>query len=451
MQDIKNTKHIIYGLGQSGLSCARYFDRISKHYFIVDSRESPPGVDSLKSLKFCLGFQFGNLQSTLLDGCEQLIVSPGISLNDPFVVEAKRLNIDICGDVEIFARACNKPIIAITGSNGKSTVTDLTEKLLQSAGIRAQKAGNIGLPVLDYLPEPKADLFVLELSSFQLDTTNSLKPEIALLLNISEDHMDRYENYGDYIASKHQVYNGAKHCIYNNDDRETKPKTVDASIQSFSVEAMPSESNSVNSYISSDQLGYQIMINGVAVIHTNRLSITGIHNWKNVLASLTVLALCKLPFDKAVLSVLESYKGLPHRFQLVSRNQQCEWINDSKATNVGATVSAIESIVLEEKQQLILIAGGDSKGSDLSPLAPVLLEKVDYLILLGMDAKKLAQQVPAKQAIFVDSMQQAVDKARELIGQGDKVLLSPACASLDMYANFEARGNAFVEAVRACA
>lgn len=451
MQDIKNTKHIIYGLGQSGLSCARYFDRISTHYFIVDSRENPPGVDSLKSLTFCLGFQFGELQSTLLDGCEQLIVSPGISLNDSFVVEAQRLNIDICGDVEIFARACDRAIVAITGSNGKSTVTDLTEKLLQSAGIRAQKAGNIGLPVLDYLPEPKADLFVLELSSFQLDTTKSLKSEIALLLNISEDHMDRYETYDDYIASKHQVYNGAKHCIYNYDDRATKPKNIDASIHSFSVESIPSESNSISAYISSDQLGHQIMINDVAVVHTNRLSITGIHNWKNVLASLTILALHKLPFDKAVLSALESYKGLSHRFQLISRNQNCEWINDSKATNVGATIAAIESIVLEEQQQLILIAGGDSKGSDLSPLAPILLEKVDHLILLGVDAKKLAQQAPTKQAIFVDSMQQAVEKARELINQGDKVLLSPACASLDMYANFEARGNAFAEAVRACA
>ena len=448
-------KSIIVGLGKTGLSVAKYMVANGLDFKILDTRSQPPMLNYFRTHFPDVEVETGKLDLNSLLGAKELIISPGLSLKTPEIQSAKSYGIPIRGDVDIFSQVVDAPIIGVTGSNGKSTVVAMLREILKKAGKRFGLGGNLdgaeAKPALDLLQGEAKELYVLELSSFQLETTTSLQAEVAVILNLSEDHMDRYETYDDYIASKHQVYNGAKHCIYNYDDRATKPKNIDASIHSFSVESIPSESNSISAYISSDQLGHQIMINDVAVVHTNRLSITGIHNWKNVLASLTILALHKLPFDKAVLSALESYKGLSHRFQLISRNQNCEWINDSKATNVGATIAAIESIVLEEQQQLILIAGGDSKGSDLSPLAPILLEKVDHLILLGVDAKKLAQQAPTKQAIFVDSMQQAVEKARELINQGDKVLLSPACSSLDMYANFEARGNAFAEAVRACA
>ena len=223
-------KNIIFGLGKSGMSCAHYFDRKGIHYTLIDTRSNLPNKKEISQLINCQASYFGSFDDEVLDDCEKLIVSPGISLKHPFVSQANKRNIDICGDIELFARDCGKKVVAITGSNGKSTVTELTYKLISASGINVQMAGNIGLPVLDYLAtnndEKLPEVFVLELSSFQLDLTKSLRPEVAVLLNISEDHMDRYDCFNDYVSSKKTVFNSAKQRVFNFDDKRCFPSEI---------------------------------------------------------------------------------------------------------------------------------------------------------------------------------------------------------------------------------
>ena len=454
--DAKGNTHIIFGLGQSGLSCARYFDRIEQSYLLLDTRENPPGEGEVELLSYCQGICFGEIDDSILADCRQLVVSPGISLQTPLVKKAKSLNIDVCGDIELFARACNKPIVAITGSNGKSTVTDLTDKLINAAGIKAQKGGNIGLPVLDFLPQDKAEIYVLELSSFQLDTTDSLAPEVAVLLNLSEDHLDRYSGFKQYCQSKQKIYQRAKYKVFNFDDELTHPQNICKNDLAFSL-MMPENDQSLSlSYIKplpidKDLLSYELVVNQADIISSRLLNITGKHNFANVLASLNILTSLNIKIDQNIRQVLQGYKGLKHRFQLVKRDSQCQWINDSKATNVGATIAALDSFDLEPGTQLILIAGGDSKQSDLSPLVQPLESKVTALVLLGKDAELFAKLSSKVSSYLVENMQQAVNKAKQLIDGKSVVLLSPACTSLDMFKNFEARGDAFISEVRACA
>ncbi len=447
---INNNTHIILGFGQSGLSCARYFDRINQSYRILDTREMVSGVEEIIKLTACLSFQFGNLTNSLLDGCVQLVVSPGVSLNTPIVQYALSQGIDVCGDVEIFVRNCHKPIVAITGSNGKSTVTDLTDKLLNSSAIKSQKGGNIGLPVLDFLPEDHADIYVLELSSFQLDTTKSLRAKVAVILNITEDHLDRYNSFDEYAESKHKVYVNADSCIYNYDDQLTYPKNTSIKDKAFSVLVEHANKFPGLSYIKRTKNNFDLMVNNKNILSSEQLKLTGKHNLANVLVSLNILNSLAIEIDNQILNVLKKYEGLAHRFQLVTRKNNCEWINDSKATNVGATIAAIKSIS-NEKQQLILIAGGDSKQNDLRLLIKPFEQNVNELILLGKDASLLANLTSKVSHHFVKDMKQAVIKAKTLVNGFSIVLLSPACASLDMYKNFEERGNEFINAVRECA
>ena len=333
----------------------------------------------------------------------------------------------------------------------RSTVTDLVDQLVNAANINCQKGGNIGLPVLDFLPELDADIYVLELSSFQLDTTQSLKAEVAVCLNITEDHMDRYSTFDDYVSSKQKIFNRARYSVFNSDDHLTyPPNACSENTWSFSLAEQGKNKEKI-SFLRKETDGYQLVVNHQAMVLAQTLNVTGKHNWSNVLASLTILECLGIEINKHVLAKLKTYKGLKHRFQLVSRKNNCEWINDSKATNVGATVAALNSLDLSVNQKVTLIAGGDSKQSDLTPLIEPLNNVVNHLILMGVDAKKIAQLPIHPPPYFVDDMSQAVTKANELIGQGDIVLLSPACASLDMYSSFEARGDAFIEAVRECA
>jgi len=443
--------HIIFGLGKSGLSCARYFDRISQPYYLVDSRNLPPSQEQVDRLSYCKGTAFGTIDDSLLESCEQLVVSPGVALTTDFVTKAINAGIDVCGDVELFARICDKPIVAITGSNGKSTVTDLAEQLINAANIDCQKGGNIGLPVLDFLPEMSADIYVLELSSFQLDTTESLKAEVAVCLNITEDHMDRYPTFNDYVKSKQKIFNHAHYSIFNRDDQLTYPPSINSeNTWSFSL-VEPNENDEKISFLKKEDKGSQLVVTNQSILLAQQLNVTGKHNWSNVLACLTILKCLDIEITEQILNKLIAYKGLKHRFQLVSRKNKCEWINDSKATNVGATVAALNSLDLSANQKVTLIAGGDSKQSDLTPLIEPINNIVSHLILMGVDAQKIAQLPIQTNPYFVDDMNQAVTKANELIEPNDIVLLSPACASLDMYSSFEARGDAFIDAVRECA
>jgi UDP-N-acetylmuramoylalanine--D-glutamate ligase len=445
-----NITHIIFGLGVSGMSCARYFDRIEQTYYLVDTRQHPPGKELVEELACCQGYSFGELPFELLENCKMLVVSPGISLTSEYIVEATKRAIDVVGDVELFVRNSKKPIVAITGSNGKSTVTELTERLLIAAGKKAQKGGNIGLPVLDFLPQQEAEIYVLELSSFQLDTTKLLQAEVAVLLNISEDHMDRYQSFEDYCKSKRSIFNGAKHKVFNWNDRLTLPTTIKASDLSFSFKK-PKEVNHVVSYLEPQQAEYDFVVNEKCVASSKDLQITGTHNWINALVSLSILERLNVSVSESVVKALVTYQGLEHRFQLISKKHECLWINDSKATNVGATIAALNSLKSEAGRRVYLIAGGDSKNADLSELKAALESTVYCLILIGKDADKLSKVTDCIKKISATDLNHAVRLITPDLNKGDVVLLSPACASLDMFRNFEDRGNAFTAAVEDCA
>jgi len=453
-------KNIIFGLGKSGMSCAHYFDRKGIDYTLIDTRSRLPNQNEISQLNNCQAIYLGSIDETVLDSCERLIVSPGVSLKHPFVTQANKRNIDVCGDVELFARDCSAKIVAITGSNGKSTVTELTYKLILAAGLNVQMAGNIGLPVLDYLAtnndEKLPELFVLELSSFQLDLTQSLNPEVAVLLNISEDHMDRYENFNGYVDSKRTIYNRAKQRVFNLDDKRSFPSKINRSDYAFSIE--PDDVNvscniaKISEDLSKESKNYKFYMNQKKVLDSTELNMIGNHNFANILASLSILQLLKIDLAPKVLRTLCDYKGMKHRFQLVSKKFDCNWINDSKATNVGATIAALENFDSSREQRLILIAGGDSKKSDLNPLTKEFEDKVESLILLGQDAQLFANLSNQIKAYFVKNMQQAIEKAKSLIdglstSKQTTVLLSPASASLDMFKNFEDRGEQFTQAI----
>ncbi|MBV1911080.1 MAG: UDP-N-acetylmuramoyl-L-alanine--D-glutamate ligase [Kangiellaceae bacterium] len=465
----KMTSYVIFGLGQSGLSCARYFDRIGRSYYLIDTRERPPGFDKVNQLSHCAGSTFGNIKRSILDNFEIMVLSPGIDPRSELVVEAKKRKMEIVGDIDIFARQCRRQIVAITGSNGKSTVTDLTERLIRSANKSVQKGGNIGLPVLDFLPQDSAEIYVLELSSFQLDSTDSLCADVAVLLNISEDHMDRYESFNDYALSKKQIFNRASVRIFNADDKLTVPNNTTEKDLCFSLSAhncfdigispssgtegkvLSSEQQCVSqSHLAACEQGYQLVVNGRNIVSTSELLVTGTHNWMNALVSLSILDRLNISIDEAVIEELRNYRGLEHRFQLVSTKRDCQWINDSKATNVGATIAALQS--LDSKSgRVFLIAGGDSKNADLSELKPYLESKVDFMILFGQDANKIGAVAPSIPKYYVETLSQAVKKIGFLMKSGDTILLSPACASLDMFTNFQERGKAFVSAIEECA
>jgi len=453
-------KNIIFGLGKSGMSCARYFDRTGILYTLIDTRSNLPNKNEISKLKNCQASYFGVIDDQVLDSCERFIVSPGIPLKHPFVTQAKKRNIDICGDVELFARDCDTKIVAITGSNGKSTVTELTNKLTLASGINVQMAGNIGLPVLDYLAtdndEKLPELFILELSSFQLDLTKSLQPEVAVLLNISEDHMDRYETFNDYVNSKRTVFNSAKQRVFNFDDKRCFPSEIDVFDYAFSIEQTDLTVNCNTAKISNgpskDPTSNGLYINKKMILESADLNMIGNHNFANILASLSILKLLNIELDQKVIRALCDYNGMKHRFQLVSKKFDCHWINDSKATNVGATIAALENFDSRREQRLILIAGGDSKKSDLNPLTKEFEDKVESLILLGKDAQLFANLSNRIKAYFVNNMQQAIEKAKSLIeglstSKQTTVLLSPASASLDMFKNFEDRGEQFAQAI----
>lgn len=453
-------KNIIFGLGKSGMSCAHYFDRKKIYYTLVDTRLNLSNKEEISQLKYCQAKYLGSFDEAILDSCEMLIVSPGISLKHPFVKIAKNNNIDICGDIELFARACDKKVVAITGSNGKSTVTELTKELISASGLSVQMAGNIGLPILDYLAhnaeEKLPDLFVIELSSFQLDLTQSLKAEVAVLLNISEDHMDRYDCFDDYVKSKQSIFCGAKRKVFNFGDKKCFPSEVDTADYAFSIDRndkyptckiakIPEES-------SNEGKRFKFVLDDKTILNSTELNMIGKHNYANVLASLSIIKLLNIELNRKTLGALRSYSGMKHRFQLASKRFNCNWINDSKATNVGATIAALKNFGSNEEQRLILIAGGDSKKSDLEPLTKELEDKVDSLILLGKDAQLFAELSNKVKAYFVKNMQQAIEKARSLIedlssSKQTTVLLSPACASFDMFKNFEDRGDQFTQAI----
>jgi len=437
------------GLGATGLSVARFLSAQGEPFVVVDSRKQPPALAQLNSELPDVRTELGQLDSTTLCSADQLIVSPGLALDTPALVEAANAGVEIIGDIELFARHAKAAIVAITGSNGKSTVTTLLGEMAQLAGKNAGVGGNLGTPALDLLDDDK-DLYVLELSSFQLESVTALGAEVATVLNLSPDHMDRYESILDYHRAKHRVFKGARQIVVNRDDCLSQPLIGDAVTNwSFGLDKPDFCAFGLLEHQGETWLAFQLE----PLMPVAEVRIKGHHNIANALAALALGYAVGLPRE-AMLEALRNFPGLAHRCQHIAQRQGVIWINDSKATNVGATLAAINGLSEQpsndEKKaaNIVLIAGGQAKGQDFSALAKALPGKVKQVILIGEDAEQLAQafgkDVPS---INATSMQAAVNEAVRLTGDGDIVLLSPACASFDMFAGFEERGRCFTEAV----
>lgn len=438
---------LVVGLGQSGLSCARFLARQAVPFAVTDSRERPPGVDDLRAELPAVEISLGGFDEKLFQWAQRLIVSPGISVNEPLIVDAQRRGVEVIGDIEVFAWVAQAPVVAITGSNGKSTVTSLLAQMAKDAGRDVRVGGNIGTPALELIQEDEPDLYVLELSSFQLDTTFSLHAAAAVVLNISPDHMDRYHDLAHYAASKQRIFSDGDLsadavAVINRDDACVAVMPVGQHKKvSFGL-GVPGE-NQFGRIEKDNQ--FWLARGAQALLPVSQMCMAGEHGQANALAALALGESVGLPMA-GMLSTLQSFSGLPHRTQFVAEADGVTWINDSKGTNVGATLSALQGL----DGPLILIAGGQGKGADFSPLRDVVRNKVRAVILLGEDAalieQVLAGVVPVSQA---SNMTAAVMRAQLLAQPGDAVLLSPACASFDMFTGFEARGEAFMAAVRA--
>ncbi len=433
---------VVVGLGKTGLSCVRYLSKQGLNIAVTDSREDPPQLTSLKSEFGSIPVYLGNISAKVLLVSDQIILSPGVSLENKSVKKAIDHGIPVIGDVELFCQQAQAPIIAISGSNGKSTVTTLVAEMTHNAGLKTCVGGNLGTPVLELLDKSIPDVYVLELSSFQLETTFSLNAHASVVLNVSPDHMDRYESLDDYIGAKNKIYSGQGLMVINQDDKAVSAMSDD-SRESISFSLSKPDGNNFGVMIDNDELW--LCQGNDKIINQNELLIKGEHNIANALAAMALASSVNVPID-TIIETLKVFKGLQHRCQLVKTINDVSWYNDSKATNVGACIASIKGLC--DLGEIILIAGGNSKGADLSSLASVVNQNVKHVLLMGIDADKLADVIGKNVSFeFVADMHEAVNRASQITTRGDLVLLAPACASLDMYDNYQQRGDAFVSAV----
>lgn len=436
---------LVVGLGQTGISCVRYLRAQGCEVVVADSREQPPGLAELQSNWPEVEYHTGAFDPALFRRFNELLVSPGISLREPAIEAAREAGACLSGDIDLFSKAARAPIVAITGSNGKSTVTTLVGEMARHAGLNVAVGGNIGVPALDLLDD-NVEMYVLELSSFQLETTDVLGARAATILNISDDHMDRYDNRMDYFQAKQRIFRGCQVAVVNVDEPLSQPLLRDdMAVRSFAVDRV-----NLDTFSTRFDAGVRWVTWGFDnLLPVRELRVKGDHNIANVMAALALGQAAELPFE-AMVEAVRQFRGLPHRCQQVRIVGGVTYINDSKGTNVGASVAAINSLASDDGK-IVLLAGGDGKGADFTPLVEPVAQHCRALVLLGRDADRLlellANQVSAAEK--VDSMATAVKRAAELARPGDTVLLSPACASLDMYRNFEDRGNQFVTAVEA--
>lgn len=435
---------LIIGLGQTGLSCTRFLTARGHAVAMMDTRDNPPGLETLQQEMPEVLVQTGGLVSDWMLKSDTIILSPGVDPRLPEIKSARDSGIEIIGDIELFTRYVDTPVIAITGSNGKSTVTTMLAEMAVTAGKQVQVGGNLGMPALALITEPAPDFYILELSSFQLETVSSLNAYAAVVLNISPDHLDRYDNEQQYQAAKAKIYLGSGTMVINRDDELVNSWSVDNRHQIGFTLGLPADNEF--GLITTEQ-GQMLAQGQRPLMAVSELQLAGEHNIANALAALALGHAMKLPLS-AMLEAVSQYRGLPHRCQLVLNHDGRRWINDSKATNVGAAIAAIEG--LAEDNNIVLIAGGVGKDQSFEALTPVLLQHVKAIVLIGQDADAIAESVPEQiEQVVVSSMQQAVTQAERLAKQGDIVLLSPACASFDMYSSYGERGEDFINHVEA--
>lgn len=430
---------LVVGLGVSGLSCVRFLRDLGLPVEVTDSRAAPPQLEAVRRDLADVPLHLGEFSIPALERCARILLSPGVALEESYLQRARARAVPILGDIELFARCADAPVVAITGSNGKSTVTALVGAMAQAAGRDVRVGGNIGTPALDLLQDTPPELYVLELSSFQLETTGSLNACASVILNLSPDHLDRYADMQAYLEAKLRIYAGDGDIVVNRDD------------PSLSV-CVPAQRRVVGFGIGAPEgsdfglvdAGGQTWLvqGGERLIAADDLGLRGTHNALNALAALALGTAAGLS-RAGMLAALRSFTGLPHRMQWIGERRGVRWYNDSKGTNVGATLAALGGL----PGRVVLIAGGLGKGQDFTPLRELAATKARAVVLIGRDAPLIEAALHNVAAIhYAGDMREAVGRAAALAQVGDSVLLSPACASFDMFSGYEDRGRRFVAA-----
>ena len=454
--DWKDGKVLVLGLGDTGLSMARWLTRRGARVTVADTRAAPPHAAALEAELPQVEIHTGAWRAASFEAVDAIAISPGVDRREPLVARALREGVPVVGDIELFAQAlpalarsrgrARPAILAVTGSNGKSTVTAMAGAACRAAGRETLIAGNIGLPVLDALGEMEdgallPEVAVLELSSFQLESTASLAPEAATVLNVTEDHLDRYEGIEDYASAKARIFDGARVQIVNRMDPRTLAMAREDAV-SFGLDA-PRAARDWGLTESGN-----LALGAMPLMRAADLPLAGLHNAANALAALALGDAIGLD-TAAMLEGLRGFEGLPHRLQRIAEIRGVTFYVDSKGTNVGATVAALNGMTTP----VVLIAGGDGKGQDFSPLAPAVAARARAVVLIGRDAPSIARAVAggAVPLLAAESMEDAVEAAYRAASPGDAVLLSPACASYDMFRSYVHRGEVYCQAVRALA
>ncbi len=439
---------LIVGLGATGMSCVRFLASLGENFKVTDSRNDPPNLDEFQAEFPDVDLELGRFRQSSFDGASELIVSPGVALAAPEIAAARQKGMPVSGDIDIFSKYATTPIVAVTGSNGKSTVVEILAAILRKAGRNFGLGGNLDgtsfKPALDLLLGEKKDIYVLELSSFQLETTACLGAEVATILNISEDHLDRYDSIEQYAAAKQKIYCGASRIVVNRDDSKTYPlEPTSAFIWDFGFNRPGTHGFGLLEEEGDQYLAFQFE----KIISTAELKVFGQHNIANVLAAAALATTLGVNIE-SIRKGIQEFSGLPHRCQWVREVAGVEFYNDSKGTNIGATVAAVEGLGQRIPGHIVLIAGGVSKGADFKTLVPVINRWGKEVILIGQDAVEMAANFDRDiQTYFAQDMQDAVNVALQHAAPGDAVLLSPACASFDMFENYQHRGQSFMQSV----
>ncbi len=437
---------VMVGLGRTGLSVARYLVKQGWRVAVTDSRAAPPEADGVRALGANVVVRTGGFDASLVHGARYVVASPGVPLTEPIFAAAKASGAEVLGDIELFARAADAPTVGITGTNGKSTVTTLVGRIAERAGARVRVGGNLGQPALDLLGRGPTDLYVLELSSFQLEATRSLKLKAAAVLNLTSDHMDRYASMAEYGAAKARIFEQCEIAVVNRDDPAVMQMPRPGQrVFSFSIDPATDADYVLREIDGAGQ--WWLCKRAEPLMPVRALKLAGQHNAANALAAIALCEALRLPRE-SILEELEEFGGLAHRMQWIADVANVRYINDSKGTNVGATVAAVSGL----GGPLIVIAGGDGKQQDFTPLRGAFAKKVRRVVLIGRDAGLLADVLQGVCDISrCDSLEAAVREAATHARAGDTVLLSPACASLDMFRDYGHRGAVFAAAVRGLA
>ncbi|MHB1140717.1 MAG: UDP-N-acetylmuramoyl-L-alanine--D-glutamate ligase [Sulfuricaulis sp.] len=442
MTKTETKRALVVGLGLTGISCVRHLVARGYDVTVVDTREQPPKLEELRREFPRVTAHTGGLPAVLFEDPGLLVVSPGVSVKEAGIVRAVERGAEVAGDIELFAREATAPVIAVTGANGKSTVTALAGEMCRQAGLKTAVGGNIGVPALSLLADSEPDVYVLELSSFQLETTASLNARAATVLNITPDHMDRYRDIDEYAEAKARIFRGNGTMVLNTDDpRVMRMREPGRRLAGFGL----GRPLATQDYGLDEINGETWLVHGrQPLMKAAEVPLAGRHNLANVLAAMALAEAVGVTPDVACAAV-RAFKGLKHRTELVAEQQGVRWYDDSKGTNVGATVAALNGMT----SPVILIAGGDGKGQDFRDLKPACARHARAVVLIGRDAPQieaaLDKVVPVQHA---RDMHDAVRIAKGLARAGDVVLLSPACASFDMFRNYEHRAEVFRAAVR---